>query len=287
MRDNGRMAQATLAVTGSTGGLGGMVARSLAASGIRQRLVVRDPARAPVLEGAEAVAADYADTDAAVRALDGVQTLFMVSATETDHRVDDHAAFIEAAAKAGVRHIVYTSFFGAAPDAVFTLARDHFETERLIAEAGIGHTFLRDNLYIDFLEHLAGEDGIIRGPSGAGHVAAVSRADVARSAVAVLREPSGHIGHTYELTGPEALTLTEVAHILSTALGREIAYHPETVDEAYGSRARFDAPAWQVQSWVSTYEAIGAGQLERVTRDVERLTGRRPLTLAEFLASRR
>ncbi|MEJ3404306.1 SDR family oxidoreductase [Rathayibacter sp. YIM 133350] len=275
----------TLAITGSTGTLGGMVARALAASGVPQRLIVRSLDRAPVLDDAIAVEADYGDADAAARALEGVETLFMVSATETDHRLDDHLTFVEQAAKAGVHHIVYTSFTGAGPHAAFTLARDHGATEEAIDGLGLAHTFLRDNLYLDFVRHMVGDDGILRGPAGDGRFAGVARADVARSALAVLRDPSSHIGHTYDLTGPEALTMTEVAQILSTALAREISFHDESEDEAYASRARFNAPAWQVQAWVSTYQAIAAGELARVSRDVERLTGRRPLSLAELLAS--
>ncbi|MET0726221.1 MAG: SDR family oxidoreductase [Leifsonia sp.] len=275
-----------LAVTGATGGIGGMVAAALAASGNPQRLVVRDSARAPDLPGAVVVEAAYGDSEAAVRALDGVDTLFMVSATEDDRRVADHVTFIDAAARAGVRHVVYTSFLGAAPDATFTLARDHWATEQRIAGVGLAHTFLRDSLYADFFRHLVGEDGVIRGPAGSGRLAGVARADVARVATAVLRDPSPHYGHTYELTGPEAISLHEVARILSTGLGRPVSYHEESVDEAYASRAQYGAPAWQVDAWVSTYTAIAAGELATVSRDVERITGRRPLSLPELLAAR-
>ncbi|MET0975608.1 MAG: SDR family oxidoreductase [Leifsonia sp.] len=275
-----------LAVTGATGGIGGMVAAALAASGNPQRLVVRDSARAPDLPGAVVVEAAYGDSESAVRALDGVDTLFMVSATEDDRRVADHVTFIDAAARAGVRHVVYTSFLGAAPDATFTLARDHWATEQRIAGVGLAHTFLRDSLYADFFRHLVGEDGVIRGPAGSGRLAGVARADVARVATAVLRDPSPHYGHTYELTGPEAISLHEVARILSTGLGRPVSYHEESVDEAYASRAQYGAPAWQVDAWVSTYTAIAAGEMATVSRDVERITGRRPLSLPELLAAR-
>lgn len=276
----------TLAVTGATGAVGGLVARALAAAGIAQRMIVRDAARAPQLPHAAVVEAEYGDAEASARVLEGVDTLFLVSATESADRLEQQRSFVEQAAKAGVRHIVYTSFFGAAPDAVFTLARDHWATERHIYDEGIAHTFLRDNLYLDLLEQFAGEDGVIRGPADRGRVAAVSRADVARSAVAVLRDPSPHVGHTYELTGPEALTLDEAARILTTGLGRPVRFENETMDEAYASRAGYQAPQWQQDAWVSTYRAIAAGELERTTRDVERLTGRRPLGLAQLLASR-
>jgi uncharacterized protein YbjT (DUF2867 family) len=157
-----------LAVTGSTGNLGGMVARLLAQAGSRQRLLVRDAARAPELEGAVPFVTIYAEPERAKGALAGAKTLFMVSAAEAEDRLQQHYAFVDAAAAAGVQHIVYTSFFGAAPDSTFTLGRDHFATEERIKASGMDYTFLRDNFYLDFLPLLAGEDGVIRGPAG-GH----------------------------------------------------------------------------------------------------------------------
>ncbi len=155
-----------LAVTGSTGGLGGMVARQLADAGTAQRLLVRDAGRAPELEDAVPLVFSYADTALAGQALEGVKVLFMVSAAEAEDRLEQHYSFIDAAAAAGVQHVVYTSFYGAAPDATFTLARDHYATEARIRASGMDFTFLRDNFYLDFLPLLAGEDGVIRGPAG-------------------------------------------------------------------------------------------------------------------------
>ena len=274
----------TLAVTGSTGHLGGLVARQLAAAGSPQRLLVRDLGRAPALEGAVPAAVSYADPVMAKAALDGVKTLFMVSAAEAEDRLQQHFTFVDAAAAAGVQHIVYTSFFGAAADSTFTLGRDHFATEERIKASGMDYTFLRDNFYLDFLPLLAGEDGVIRGPAGDGVMAAVARADVARSAVTVLRDPALHIGRTYDLTGPEDLSLARAAELLTAGTGRTITFHNETVEEAYASRASYGAPPWQVDAWVSTYTAIAAGELAGPTSAVHELTGREPLGLAQFLA---
>lgn len=89
-----------LAVTGSTGGVGGMVARQLAGAGFAQRLLVRDAARAPGLERASSAVCSYGDAEAVRRALDGVADLFMVSAAETQDRVREHYGFVDAAAPA-------------------------------------------------------------------------------------------------------------------------------------------------------------------------------------------
>ena len=273
-----------IAVTGVTGGLGGRVARRLAERGATQRLVVRDPARAPELAGAEVATGSYDDVEGLRRAFDGTRTLLMVSASEAPDRQRLHANVVDAAVAAGVERIVYTSFFGAAPDCTFTFGRDHWHAEEHIKASGLGHTFLRDNLYIDFLPLMAGPDGVIRGPAGDGRVAAVARDDIADVAVAAL-VGGGHEGRSYDLTGPEALTLAEAAEELSRAAGRPIRYQAETLEEAYASRASFGAPGWEVDGWVTTYVAIANGDLEQVSGDVAAVAGHPPVRLAEFLRS--
>ncbi|MFJ7967768.1 SDR family oxidoreductase [Streptomyces sp. NPDC096324] len=274
---------ATYAITGASGRLGGRIARRLAATGIAQTLLARTPSRAPQLPGAVAVPGAYDDHEALVAALRGTDRVLMVSASESPDRLQDHRTFIDAATRAGVAHLVYISFYGAAPDATFTLARDHWHTEQHIRAAGIPFTFLRDNLYADFMPALVGADGAIRGPAGDGSAALIAQDDIADAAVAVLRDPRPHAGHTYELTGPEALTLTEVARTLTTIGGRPITYVPETIEEAYVSRAGYGAPDWQLAAWVSTYTAIADGSLATVTTAVEDLTGHRATSLDEVL----
>jgi uncharacterized protein YbjT (DUF2867 family) len=273
-----------IAVTGATGGLGGRIARRLAGRGVAQRLVVRDAARAPELDRAELAEATYGDGEAMRRALDGVTTLLLVSASEDRERVKLHTTAVEAAVAAGVGRVVYTSFFGAAPDCTFTFGRDHWHTEAALKASGVRWTFLRDNLYIDFLPLMAGADGVIRGPGGNGRAAVVARDDIADAAVAVLLDDTGrHDGRGYDMTGSEALTLAEVAEELSRVAGRPITYQEETLEEAYASRASYGAPDWEVDGWVSTYTAIANGDLERVSGDLAALAGHPPMRLADFL----
>ena len=272
-----------LAVTGVTGALGGMVSRALAEADVPQRMLARTPTKAPALQGARVVEFDYADRSACETALSGVETLFFVSGREDEHRLSHHRTVVDAAAAAGVQHVVYTSFVGASPRSTFTLGRDHYATEQFIEASGVAYTFLRDNFYQDLLPYFVGADGILRGPAGHGRAAFVARADVARVATAVLQDPGPHAGRTYDLTGPEALTLYEVATLMTTGLRRSISYVDETVPEAYQSRAHYSAPDWQVDAWVSTYTAIRAGELERVSDDVETITGRPATSLAQLL----
>jgi uncharacterized protein YbjT (DUF2867 family) len=226
---------------------------------------------------------EYGDRASSLKALQGVDVLFMVSASESADRLQQHETFVDAAAEAGVEHVVYLSFLGAAPDATFTLARDHWATEERVRSAGMRYTFLRDSMYLDFLPDLAGEDGVIRGPAGDGRVGAVARADVARVAATVLRDPGAHQNLIYNLTGREALTLEEVARTITEVTGRRTTYHEETIEEAYASRAPYSAPQWQLDAWVSNYTAIAKGELAEVNDTVRSITGMPPLTLREFL----
>lgn len=272
----------TLAITGATGRLGRKVARRLAAAGVPQRLLVRDPRRAPKLAHTEVAVAAYEDTEAVRRALDGVETVYLVSGDEVHDRADQHASFVAGAVAAGVSRVVYLSFVGAVADATFHWARDHWRTEQAIRARGLRFTILRSNVYQDLLPFMA-VDGVIRGPAGDGRIAAVAQDDIADVIVAVLRDPTPHDGLTYDMTGPEALTLHEIAETVSKGWGRTVRYHPETLPEAYESRARFNAPDWQVEAWISMYTATAAGELAKVTDTVERVAGHPPMTLRALL----
>lgn len=273
-----------IAVTGATGALGGLVAHRLADLGIQQRLICRRADRAPALADATVTEAAYADGGAMKSALDGAATLFLVSGREAADRLDQHKTAIDAAVRAGVERVVYTSFFGAASNATFTLARQHWYTEEHIRASGLRFVFLRDNLYLDVLPYFPGPDGVIRAPAGHGRFSGVAREDIAGVATAVLLDDK-HDGKTYRLTGPENLNLDDVAAILGQATGRAISYQPETEEEAYTSRAVYNAPAFEVEGWVSSYLAIAAGEMETVTHDVESVSGRPPLSLEEFLTA--
>jgi NAD(P)H dehydrogenase (quinone) len=276
------LTQTGLAISGATGAVGGRVASRMAGLGHAQRLIVRDASRAPDLLGAEVAEGSYEDPEAIHEALSGTRTFFMVSAGESSDRVRRHIAAVDAAVEAGVERIVYLSFLGAAPDATFTFARHHWQTEEHVRSTGLKYTFLRDSAYLDYVPALAGTDGVIRGPAGEGRVGAVARDDVAEVAVAVLLG-DGHDGRTYDVTGPEAITLRWAAEELSRVSGRRVIYHPETLEEAYASRASYGAPDWEVEGWVTTYTAIARGEMDVVSATVGELTGHPPMGLVEFL----
>jgi NAD(P)H dehydrogenase (quinone) len=279
-----------IAVTGVTGSLGGRVAARLAAAGAQPlRLVVRDAARAPRTPGAEVVEnpGGYADGAGLRDALRGADTLYLVSAAEAEDRLQQHLTAVDAAAAAGIRRIVYTSFVGARPDAVFTLVRQHAATEAAIAATGLRHTFLRHNMYADFVPFFAGlEDGraVIAAPAGDGRTGFVSRDDLADVATAVLlRDDDALDGAALDVTGPEALSMAEAAAILADVTGRPAEYRQQTVEEAWATRRPSGHPDWEIEGWVTSYLAIAAGELASVTDVVPRLTGHPARTVADHL----
>jgi uncharacterized protein YbjT (DUF2867 family) len=271
-----------IAVTGATGFVGGRVAGRLAADGARLRLIVRDATRAPRLPGAEVrQASGYGAADEMRAALEGADTVFQVPGDDAPGRVAEHRTAIDAAVDAGVRHIVYLSAIGAAEDSVWTLVREHWQTEQHIRASGIPWTFLRFNLYADFLPFMVGADGVMRGPADGGRVAAVRRDDVAAAVAAVLAA-DGQEGRIYDLAGPEAFSLAEAAETMSEVSGRAVRFHHESDEEAFASRAG-QGTDQEIRGWVSTYWAIRDGVLEQVSPHVRELSGRDPGSFADYL----
>lgn len=303
-----------LAVTGATGEVGGRVAARLSRLGLAQRLIVRDPARAPRLRGAEIVhASSYGDAAAMERALEGVERLFLVSARDrfgVAHisaknrttpppydRLQQQLAAVDAAAAAGVNRIVYLSVIHAAPDATFILARDHFYTEEHIRSSGMEFTFLRAGLYMDNVPQCVSADGVIRAPAGDGRAAWITRDDIADAAVAVLIG-TGHERHSYDLTGPEALTMSETADRLSAAVKRKIVYQAQKAEEARSTRStsrleKYEAERrmltgrglddYEVEVFVTHFLQIAMGDLAAVSDAVPELTGHPAQSLSEYL----
>ena len=278
-----------IAITGSSGHIGGMVARHLSARGLPLILPLRNPAKAPNLPACEARPFAYGDFELARQALSGVDVLFMVSAAESPTREQEHLTLVRAAAAAGVQHLVYLSFASASASSTFTLARTHAATEAAIQQTAMRYTFLRDNFYSEMMATIANADGIIAGPAGDGRVACVSQQDVAQAAAnilaAIVSGDDRHHNRSYTLTGSEALTFTDVAVILSDVTGKPHRYHNQTLAEAFASRERDypDTPAWEIEAWVSTYTAIAGGELATVSDDLPQLLGRAPRRFAEVV----
>ncbi|HYE14945.1 MAG TPA: SDR family oxidoreductase, partial [Pyrinomonadaceae bacterium] len=215
-----------IAITGATGQLGRLVVEKLKDKISASDIVAlaRSPQKAADL-GVAAREADYDRPETLGRALEGIETLLLISSNEVGKRAAQHHAVIEAAKKAGVKRVVYTSLLHA-DTTPLSLADEHRQTEAELKASGIAYTILRDGWYTEnYIGSIPGAlaVGAFVGSAGEGRISSATRADFADAAVAVLTT-EGHEGQTYELAGDEAWTLSDLAAEVSRQTGREIPY---------------------------------------------------------------
>ena len=261
------------------------MAGRLARLGIAQRLIVEDSSQDPGLPDTDVrTVTGYDDAESLTAARADVETLFLIPVRERPDRVRQHESAVDAALAAGVNRIVDSSFLAAAPDAAFTLARDHYATEESIRARGIPFTFVRGSAYLQVIHWLIGPEGgdpraSRRWPSGAGGARRHGRHCRGDPDL-----PAAHDGQTYDVTGSQAVSLREVAAEFTRASGRQVTYVEETPEQPRASRRTYGALDWQVEAWVSTYLQIANGELDVVSDTVPRLTGHPARSLPGYLA---
>jgi len=281
----------TILVTGASGHLGRLVVESLLNRGVAAENIVagaRNPERIADLaaRGIHTVALDYTDTASIDAALEGVDHVLLVSSSEVGQRAAQHSNVITAAVKAGVEHLVYTSAPAATTSALI-LAPEHKATEEAIVASGIPATILRNGWYS---ENYAGNvaqasaTGELVASVGDGRVASASRKDFAEAAAVVLSEP-GHVGKIYELSGDVAWDYTELASVLSTISGVDVAYRAVTPDEHAAILSAAGLDEGTIGFVVGLDANTRDGLLGVTTGDLSRLIGRPTTPLAEGLAA--
>ena len=281
----------TILVTGASGHLGRLVVESLLNRGVAAENIVagaRNPERVADLaaRGIHTVALDYTDTASIDAALEGVDHMLLVSSSEVGQRAAQHSNVITAAVKAGVEHLVYTSA-PAATTSALVLAPEHKATEEAIVASGIPATILRNGWYS---ENYAGNvaqsaaTGELVASVGDGRVASASRKDYAEAAAVVLSEP-GHVGKIYELSGDIAWDYSELASVLSTISGVDVAYRAVTPDEHAAILSAAGLDEGTIGFVVGLDANTRDGLLGVTTGDLSRLIGRGTTPLAEGLAA--
>ncbi len=263
-----------IVVTGASGQLGRLVVAGLVERKAPVVAGARNTAAAADL-GVEVRLADYDRPATLDAALAGAEKVLLISGSEPGKRVPQHTAVVDAAKRAGVRHLVYTS----APFADTTelvLAPEHKATEEAIRAAGIPFTFLRNGWYHEnYLDTIrtAVETGEIVGAAGDGRVASAARADFAAAAVAVLTG-DGHENAVHELTGDTAWSFPELAAEISAVAGRPVTYRDLDQEAFQQHLTGLGTPA-EVAGFVAALEQnIAAGTLAHTPGDLAKLIGR-------------
>lgn len=277
----------TIAVTGATGQLGRLVVARLAQRVPASRIVAlaRDPAKAAAF-GVEARAADYTQPATLDRALAGVNTLLLISANEIGRRTAQHHNVIEAAKKAGVAHIVYTSLLHADTSPI-DLAEEHRATERELRASGIAHTILRHGWYAEnYTASIPGAlaGGAFIGSAGSGRISAATREDFAEAAALVLATPALQ-GKTYELAGDEAFTLADLAAEISRQSGKSIPYRDLPATDYASALAGFGVPQGFAQAIAGWDVAASKDALFDDGRQLSALIGRPTTPLSKAVAA--
>jgi uncharacterized protein YbjT (DUF2867 family) len=270
-------------VTGATGTIGRDVARQLSAKGVAVRAGVRDKARARKQFGADIalVPLDFENEKTFSEALEGVEKVFLLPPL-LPNQLDVMNAFVDAAKRAGVRHVVKLSAIGIDDESQPAAIKSHDANERHIRESGVAFTFLRPNSFMqNFITYFPPRNGAIYLPWGNGTASFVDTRDIASVAAKALTS-DGHEGKIYTLTGPATLWIAEVALILSEATGRELKYVDVPEAAARDGMLQAGVPQWQVELVLELHAVNKQNRWSAVTSDIEKVTGTPPTDFAQF-----
>jgi NAD(P)H dehydrogenase (quinone) len=297
----------SILITGATGQFGRFVTDLLLervpASDLI--LVTRNPAALAQLSarGATVRRADFDEPDTLAAAFAGADRMLLISTLSVGRRAEQHQRAIDAAAAAGVRHIVYTSSGGADPANPAIVIADHLGTEAALKKSGVSYTILRDSLYAEVVAVDIAGRALATGKwitcAGEGRCGFVSKADCVAVAATVLTTP-GHEGATYEVTGPETLSFRDAARMASEVAGRPIDYVVVDAEELDALLADAGVPRHYVEGMfvpgvgtssrqdIVSYElGIRAGYFAVKSDHVQKVLGRPPKSLREVLLANR
>jgi uncharacterized protein YbjT (DUF2867 family) len=273
-------------VTGATGVNGTALLRRLSAHGVAVRALVRNPAKAEAIAAlphVEIAQGDMARPETLAAALRDVERAMLISSSDP-MMLDVQTNFIDAAAKAGVRHVVKLSGIMPELDSAFRFARMHGEIEKRLEASGMAFTHLRAGefmtAYFRQVPMIAAKGAIFL-PMADAKIASIDVDDIAEIAAKVLTG-SGHEGKTYPLTGPQALTMTEVAEKLSAATGKTIRYVNVPPEDARQAQLANGMPPYLADALFELFAERRNGKEAKVWPDAGMLLGRTPTSFDEF-----
>ena len=284
----------TIGITGAGGQLGGSVLNELLARGAKPGEIVaitRNPEKlsAFAAKGLTVRAGDFDAPAGLAAAFKGIDTLLIIPTSDLrpGMRTPQHKAAVATAKAAGVKHVVYVSTVAVRPGQ--DLMQSHLDTEQAVFASGLAWTIVRmsmyfENLFMGGLQHALSSGAY--GATGTAPVANIARDDVAATLAGVLLG-KGHEGSVYHATGPASLTPAEIAATIGTVFGKPVQSVTITDEQFAGGLKAAGLPDFVVDAILGIEQTAAKGMLDLVTGDVERLSGRKPVSLAEFLAARK
>jgi uncharacterized protein YbjT (DUF2867 family) len=272
-------------ITGATGTNGREIVKQLSAKGAQVRALVRNSSKAANLKelGVEIVEGDFDKPETLDAALKGTEKALMLPPTDL-RAVELQRNFIEAAKRAGTKHIVKFSAMGADPDSPMHIGRWHGETEKLLEVSGIPFTHLRPNAFMQNMLGFAptiASQGVFYQPGGDAPVSHVDVRDIVAVAVKTLTE-EGHTGKSYTITGSEALTFDQVAEKLSAAIGKPVKYVNVSPEDFKQSLMKWGQPDWLADTLNELYEMYRNGWGDEVTDVVTTVAKKQPISIDQF-----
>lgn len=273
-------------VTGATGRTGSELIKALQSAGADIRAMDRDPEKIAALseQGIESVVGDLEKPETIEQAMEGIDKAFLLSIE--DPRLGElHGNFAKAAQQAGVKHLVRMSILVAMmPDSPLVIGKWHREADQAVMESGVPYTILQPAYFMQNIlrsaDMIKAKD-VLPGGMGDGKVGVIDLRDIAATAAAVLTN-EGHEGKTYVLTGPEALSMADMAVKLSAVLGREITYMNMQPEEAKAGMTKMGMPDEIADAWVAVGQMISMGKADMVTDAVKEVTGQVPRSFDQF-----
>jgi NAD(P)H dehydrogenase (quinone) len=282
----------TYGITGASGQLGTSVLRHLLTRVPASQVVAvtRTPGKLQEFaeRGVQVRGGDFKDAAGLTGALEGIDRLLLIPMPDLMPGVRPplHRAGIEAARKAGVRHVIYVSSVGARPASSDDILNTHFETEQALIASGRPWTLLRMGPYADFLVDAmkAAVTSGAHASRGGAPSSPVVRDDLGAAAAGLLAS-EGHAGLTYHATGPVSLTAAELASAVGAAFGKSVSYTARSDEEERAGLAAAGLPAPMADVLARFQAASAAGLFDVVTHDVERLSGRPAQSPVDFLVA--
>ena len=277
-------------VTGANGHLGSSTIEFLLkkspASSIRG--LVRDEVKGAALKGkgVNIAIGDYYNHDSLVAAMQGVDTLLLISSSSLTSRYEQHARVIKAAKDSGVGHIVYTSIVRSSLTTKFTAGIAHAQTEADIKASGMAYTIMGNTYYTEYLPMVLGnfkETGTIYYSAGDARINFASRTDMAEANAVVLSNPSAHQNKLYDITSSKAYTFHDIAVMVSGIVGKPIQY--TDIPLAALKKGMLDHGLTEdiAEMMTSIANAMKSGEFNYTSGNLESLIGHKPLELEDFL----